>query len=234
MLAGIIFGDTNECMCKNFFDLMQFDFEMNMIGELKFFLGLQVKQNKGIHIRQQKYTKELLKKFKMEDAKPIIHLCIRLSICQKMNKIHGIITHKDKVVNKLKKDYTQDDYDTLQLNVKARYSIACALSKYEYNTFCSYKITKDMCDAIQITYEGTKDVQFRKTTTFMRHYKMFIMKEDGTIDEMFGRFQTILNGLSSLGHEFSKSHNNLKIHDSLPKAKEVNHTNSWNVDAHDT
>jgi len=43
---------------------------MSMMGELKFFLGLQIKQdNKSIYIHQQNYTKELLKKFKMEDAK---------------------------------------------------------------------------------------------------------------------------------------------------------------------
>ena len=51
---------------------MQSEFEMSMMGELKFFLGLQVKQTKeGIYMHQQKYTKELLKKFKMNNAKPM-------------------------------------------------------------------------------------------------------------------------------------------------------------------
>ena len=51
---------------------MQREFEMSMMGELKFFLGLQVKQTKeGIYIHQQKYTKELLKKFKMDNSKPM-------------------------------------------------------------------------------------------------------------------------------------------------------------------
>ena len=68
----IIFGATNELLCKDFSNLMQSEFEMSMMGELKFFLGLQVKQTKeGIYIHQQKYTKELLKKFKMNDAKPM-------------------------------------------------------------------------------------------------------------------------------------------------------------------
>ena len=45
---------------------------MSMMGELKFFLGHQIKQdNKDIYIHQQKYTKELLRKFKMEGAKPM-------------------------------------------------------------------------------------------------------------------------------------------------------------------
>ena len=45
---------------------------MIMMGELKIFLGLQIKlDNKGIYIHQQKYTKEFLKKFKREGAKPL-------------------------------------------------------------------------------------------------------------------------------------------------------------------
>jgi len=47
-------------------------FEMSMIGELKFFLGFQIKQLKeGTFISQTKYTLDMLKKFDMEKAKPI-------------------------------------------------------------------------------------------------------------------------------------------------------------------
>ncbi|XP_069152826.1 uncharacterized mitochondrial protein AtMg00810-like [Solanum lycopersicum] len=48
------------------------EFEMSMMGELTFFLGLQIKQSTtGISICQEKYIKELLKKFNMFDSKPI-------------------------------------------------------------------------------------------------------------------------------------------------------------------
>ncbi|KAK2990384.1 hypothetical protein RJ640_003017 [Escallonia rubra] len=47
------------------------EFEMSMMGELTFFLGLQIKQSKeGIFINQSKYTRELLKRFGLENAKP--------------------------------------------------------------------------------------------------------------------------------------------------------------------
>jgi hypothetical protein len=48
------------------------EFEMSMIGELSYFLGLQIKQVKnGIFVSQDKYIKDMLKKFEMEDAKAI-------------------------------------------------------------------------------------------------------------------------------------------------------------------
>jgi hypothetical protein len=41
-----------------------------MMGELQFFLGLQIKQAKeGTFVHQAKYTKDILKKFKMDDSK---------------------------------------------------------------------------------------------------------------------------------------------------------------------
>ncbi|WP_374695567.1 reverse transcriptase domain-containing protein [Areca yellow leaf disease phytoplasma] len=66
----IIFGATNEILCQEFAKLMQGEFEMSMMGELNFFLGLQIKQTDGIFINQAKYTREL-SKFGMETTKPI-------------------------------------------------------------------------------------------------------------------------------------------------------------------
>jgi hypothetical protein len=46
-------------------------FEMSMMGELNYFLGFQVKQLKdGTFISQMKYTQDLIKRFRMKDAKP--------------------------------------------------------------------------------------------------------------------------------------------------------------------
>ena len=68
----IIFGSKNASLCKEFSKLMQDELEMSMMGELKFFLGIQVNQCKdGVYVHKTKYTKELLKKFKLEDCKVI-------------------------------------------------------------------------------------------------------------------------------------------------------------------
>ena len=66
----IIFGSTNDSLCKEFSLDMQSEFEMSMMGELKYFLGLQIKQTQeGIFINQSKYCKELIKRFGMDSAK---------------------------------------------------------------------------------------------------------------------------------------------------------------------
>ena len=52
--------------------MMESEFEMSMIGELSYFLGLQIKQMKnGTFVSQGKYIKDMLKKFGMDDAKAI-------------------------------------------------------------------------------------------------------------------------------------------------------------------
>ena len=66
----IIFGGTNDSLGVEFAQLMNSEFEMSMMGELNFFLGLQIKQTPvGTSIHQQKYIKELLKKYDMNEAK---------------------------------------------------------------------------------------------------------------------------------------------------------------------
>jgi len=68
----IIFGSTCQELCVDFSKIMHDEFEMSMMGELNFFLGLQIKQLEyGIFFNQSKYIKDMLKKFGLEDSKPI-------------------------------------------------------------------------------------------------------------------------------------------------------------------
>ncbi|GJX76237.1 retrovirus-related pol polyprotein from transposon TNT 1-94 [Tanacetum coccineum] len=65
----IIFGLTNPDFSKRFANLMKNNFEMSMMGELKFFLGLQVHQSpRGIFISQSQYSIELLKKHGLDEC----------------------------------------------------------------------------------------------------------------------------------------------------------------------
>nr|GFA21993.1 retrovirus-related Pol polyprotein from transposon TNT 1-94 [Tanacetum cinerariifolium] len=68
----IIFISTCQKICDDFAKIMHDAFEMSMMGELNFFLGLQIKQlDDGIFFNQAKYIKEMLKKVGLEDFKPI-------------------------------------------------------------------------------------------------------------------------------------------------------------------
>ncbi|GJW10512.1 putative ribonuclease H-like domain-containing protein [Tanacetum coccineum] len=64
-------GSTKTSMVKEFEELMQKEFTMSSMGELTFFLGLQVKQSTaGIFISQDKYVKDILNKFDFRTIKP--------------------------------------------------------------------------------------------------------------------------------------------------------------------
>ncbi|GKE11897.1 retrovirus-related pol polyprotein from transposon TNT 1-94, partial [Tanacetum coccineum] len=65
----IIFGLTNPDFSKCFANLMKNNFEMSMMGELKFFLRFQVHQSpRGIFISQSQYAIELLKKHGLDEC----------------------------------------------------------------------------------------------------------------------------------------------------------------------
>jgi hypothetical protein len=72
-MDDIIFGGSPNALVSRFSDLMSREFEMSKMGELNFFLGLQIKQTQdGTFVHQGKYTKDVLKKFDMGEGKPLL------------------------------------------------------------------------------------------------------------------------------------------------------------------
>jgi hypothetical protein len=68
----IILGCNKDSLVQWFASTMDSEFEMSMIGELSFFLGLQITERyEGMFISQEKYLREMLKRFQMEDSKPV-------------------------------------------------------------------------------------------------------------------------------------------------------------------
>ncbi|WVZ52605.1 hypothetical protein U9M48_003649 [Paspalum notatum var. saurae] len=68
----IIFGGSSHALVSSFAEQMSREFEMSPMGELQFFLGLQIKQGpEGTFVHQAKYTRDILKKFDMGDSKPM-------------------------------------------------------------------------------------------------------------------------------------------------------------------
>ncbi|WVZ89305.1 hypothetical protein U9M48_035728 [Paspalum notatum var. saurae] len=68
----IIFGGSSHALVSSFAKQMSREFEMSLMGELQFFLGLQIKQGlEGTFVHQAKYTRDILKKFNIGDSKPM-------------------------------------------------------------------------------------------------------------------------------------------------------------------
>ncbi|CAL2260415.1 unnamed protein product [Prunus armeniaca] len=73
----LIFTGNNLDMLNEFKLSMMREFEMTDLGELHHFLGIEVNQSKkGIFISQESYAKEVLKKFRMENANPVSTPCV--------------------------------------------------------------------------------------------------------------------------------------------------------------
>jgi hypothetical protein len=68
----IIFGVSSNVLVSTFQEMMENKFQMSMLGELTFFLGIQAKQmNQDTFVHQAKYTKDLIKKSNMAELKPV-------------------------------------------------------------------------------------------------------------------------------------------------------------------
>jgi hypothetical protein len=66
----IVYGGSSNSLIARFVEDMSRELETSTMGELRFFLGLQIKQSKeGTFVHQAKYTKDIVRKFKMEDSK---------------------------------------------------------------------------------------------------------------------------------------------------------------------
>jgi len=68
----LIFMGSNRSMFEEFKKTMIKEFEMTTIRLMSYYVDIEVKQKKDeIFISQQKYAKEMLKKFKMDSSKPV-------------------------------------------------------------------------------------------------------------------------------------------------------------------
>ncbi|XP_030939998.1 uncharacterized protein LOC115964912 [Quercus lobata] len=85
----IVFGATIDAWAIEFSEEMKKEFEMNMVGELTFSLGLQVKQKKeGIFISQEIYARNIVKKFGLDSKK---HASTPMSSSTKLNVDSSVV-----------------------------------------------------------------------------------------------------------------------------------------------
>jgi hypothetical protein len=72
----IVFGGSSNSLVARFAEDMSREFEISMMSELQFFLGLQIKQSKeGTFVHQAMYTKDIVRKIKMENSQGHDDVC---------------------------------------------------------------------------------------------------------------------------------------------------------------
>ncbi|CAJ2648355.1 unnamed protein product [Trifolium pratense] len=125
---------------------------------------------------------------------------------------------KDSTTPKTKDEMTTQEADRVLLNTKAQLFIKSALCREEYDRIMECKTAKEMWTTLQTHHEGTSRVKETRIDIGVRKFELFEMKEDESIDQMYGRFTIIINELNSLGKKFSIHERVRKVLRCLPKS----------------
>ena len=121
--------------------------------------------------------------------------------------------------NKIQKppeEYNDKENKEFQLNSRAIYILVCAMDRTEYNRICQCKTDKEVWRILEITHEGTNQVNDSKVRILVNDYEMFKMKPNESIVEMFTRFTNVVNGLEGLGNKVCEQDKVSKILRCLP------------------
>ncbi|XP_021759157.1 uncharacterized protein LOC110724067 [Chenopodium quinoa] len=124
---------------------------------------------------------------------------------------------KQEVVSKSISDYDKEDYQKLELNALAIKYLHYGLGPHEHNRIMGCKSSKQIWDLLQVTHEGTNEVKCSKIDLLISRYERFEMQSKETIEEMFTRFNDIINELNSLGRHIPIDEQARKILRSLPQ-----------------
>ncbi|GJV78360.1 retrovirus-related pol polyprotein from transposon TNT 1-94 [Tanacetum coccineum] len=231
----IIFGSTNPKLSKQFEKLMHNKFDMSMMGELKFFLGIQIHQSpRGIFINQAKYAQEILKKHGMTSCDSIgtpmatKHLDADLSdLCSLALRLHYMVplhicgtqlSRVDKLVSGPSK---KQDCTSMSLAEAEYVSLSAAAHKlYRKDRLRSYALSWKPCQGDSLNLPDHR-------------YSIYTIKrETGGLDDgvaaSFQRiapkvgvvFVTSLAGVLDLV-DYSSSSSYDQSEDSLPLAPEL-------------
>ncbi|XP_057426024.1 uncharacterized protein LOC130719414 [Lotus japonicus] len=121
-----------------------------------------------------------------------------ISFGTSLNIVHkddaGEPNQKDQLTEAQRKDY--------QFNAKVKLFLLCALSKAQLDKVDGLTTAKEVWDALGVANEGTTNLRQDKVSLLVAEYETFKMKENESIDDMFGRFQTIVNGLRNIDRKY--------------------------------
>ena len=110
-----------------------------------------------------------------------------------------------------------DQKKAYQVNQKARHYLIYTITPAEYEKCGECATAKEIWDSLILSYEGSSQVRETKASMLVRQYELFKMEADESIENMFGRFQTLCHGLKALGKSYTTADHVRKILRSLPK-----------------
>ncbi|GAV61999.1 LOW QUALITY PROTEIN: UBN2 domain-containing protein, partial [Cephalotus follicularis] len=108
-------------------------------------------------------------------------------------------------IPKPRSSYNDEDRRRVQMNAKAKLIIICAINSSDFNRVSSCISAKEMWDGLEVTYEGTNQVNEAKISMLVHDYEMFTMNENEDIKSMFSRFTNIINALQALDKVYYNS-----------------------------
>ncbi|VFQ93899.1 unnamed protein product [Cuscuta campestris] len=104
----------------------------------------------------------------------------------------------EKLIPKTEDEFDAEDIKKVENCAKAINMLYCAVNPDDYRKISCCTTTKEMWDKLEVTYEGTDQVQEAKIDFLTQEYEMFRMKEHEKIDDMFDRFSKIVNDVHAL------------------------------------
>jgi hypothetical protein len=128
-------------------------------------------------------------------------------------------TTKDRIGPKPQVEWTTQESDRVLLNTRAKLFIKCALSREEHDRIMECKTSKEMWETLQNHHERSsrvKEARIDIGVSKFELFELFELKEDETIDQMYGRLTIIVNELNSLDKTFTAHERVRKILRCLP------------------
>ncbi|GJU76360.1 retrovirus-related pol polyprotein from transposon TNT 1-94 [Tanacetum coccineum] len=240
----IIFGSTCQDMCDEFSKIMHDEFKMSMMGELNFFLGLQIKQMKdGIFFNQSKYIEEMLginlqlvstaSSRSLGSTSGIRAFSLRNFDLEVMEfeTAHNTTSAKLPILKlgeyemweirirqyfQMTVPVTAEEKICKKNDVKARSLLLMALPNEHQLTFTQYTDAKTLYAAIKTRFGGNEATKKTQKTLLKQQYENFNASSTESLDSIFNRLQKLVSRLAILDVFITSEDLNLKFLRSLP------------------
>ncbi|XP_075103551.1 uncharacterized protein LOC142178119 [Nicotiana tabacum] len=118
---------------------------------------------------------------------------------------------KGEDVPKTRANCNAEDLKKWEKNAKTKKWFVCGLGPDKYRRIQGYSTAKQIYDTLQVTHEGTTEVNRSRGTLLLSHCENFAMRDGETIQNMYTRFTTLPNELKSLGRIISEEERVEKI-----------------------